>query len=45
MTLFAAKKATKKTKPLKFKVGLGKVIRGVRLILHSLLFTDLSWLT
>jgi len=27
--VFAAKKATKKTKPLKFKVGLGKVIRGV----------------
>jgi len=30
--LFSAKKATKKTQPLKFKVGLGKVIRGVCLI-------------
>ena len=31
--LFAAKKG-KKSHPLKFKVGLGKVIRGVRYVFH-----------
>jgi len=34
----AAKKATKKSQPLKFKVGLGKVIRGVRLLILCYLY-------